>query len=346
MKTVAILTGVETHLDHLGVLSDILGIPLIVTEEKTHALAKKFYPGLNVSLQDLSDLSLPYLAENFDVIFETGKFWAADLSMSLKLLCGKTMRFVFCPHGNSDKGHSIQELVSQDLSLVYGQHLLDLLERNGSLQRIKKTVSTGNYRLPYYLKHKDFYDRIAEEEVFGRFATQKPCILYAPTWSNKENPSSFFSATEKIIEQLEDDFNLVIKLHPFLVEYHPAHVYALTGRFEQHPSALFLTDFPPIYPLLAKSICYIGDYSSIGYDFLAFDKPLFFLPSASLSPYNSPLYRCGVTLFPEELSELKKILYTHLASDPYCPMRQETYFYAFGEEKSPETLRRDIFNAL
>ncbi len=332
-----------------GFPSDILQIPLLVTEDHTFHLAKTFYPELNVSLVYPSDLSLEYLAENFDVIFETGKFWAADLSASLELLYRKKMRFVFCPHGNSDKGHSVQEFVSQDLSLVYGEHLLDLLKHNGSFEKIKKVVTTGNYRLPYYLKHKEFYDHIAQEKVFRHFASHKPIILYAPTWNNKENPTSFFTATEALIKQLGSDFNLLIKLHPFLVEYHPAHVYALLGRYEQHPSALFLTDFPPIYPLLEKSVCYIGDYSSIGYDFLAFDRPLFFIPSKPLlSSYISPLYRCGQTLLPEDLPRLKQMIRSQLqeTADPYAALRQQTYLYAFGKEKSFEQIKDDAFNSI
>jgi len=156
MRSVAILTGVDTHLDHLGILSHLLNIPLIVTQEKTYALAKKYYPDLDVTLRDLSDLSLHDLATDFDVIFETGKFWAADLASSLELLYGKKMRFVFCPHGNSDKGHSLQELVSQDISLVYGEHLSNLLHHNGSFQKIRKVITTGNYRLHIICSIKPF----------------------------------------------------------------------------------------------------------------------------------------------------------------------------------------------
>lgn len=347
MRTVSILTGVNTHLDHLGVLSHLLKIPLIVTEEQTYALAKKYYPDLDVLLRSFSDLSLQHLADHFDVIFETGKFWAADLSSSLKLLHDKDLHFVFCPHGNSDKGHSMKELVSQDISLVYGEHLIEILKRNGSFQKIKKIIKTGNYRYTYYKQHKIFYDQIADHEVFHRFKDTKPVVLYAPTWNNAENPTSFFSSTETIIEQLANDFNLLIKLHPFLEEHYPAHVYALTSCYQGHESALFLSNFPPIYPLLERSAIYIGDYSSIGYDFLAFNKPLFFLPSQRAS-YLSPLYQCGPSLFSEDLAHLNEIIKTHLQKrlDPYSILRHQTYLYAFGEERAADELRADIFKAL
>jgi hypothetical protein len=284
---------------------------------------------------------LEYLAEEFDVIFETGKFWAQDLKGSLELFYQKKMRFVFCPHGNSDKGHSIEELISQDISLVYGDHLLNLLKHNGSLQKIRHVVRTGNYRLPYYLRHKSFYDALAEGEVFSRFSQAKPFALYAPTWSNKENPTSFFSAMDILVEQLASDFNLLIKVHPLLLERHPAQVIALMSRYEKCPSALFLQDFPPIYPLLDKSALYIGDYSSIGYDFLVYDKPLFFLLSKKSLDYESPLNQCGCVLFPEDLPRIKQKI-AEAFPDPYASMRQKTYRYAFGADKSFEDLRADI----
>ena len=173
MRCTAIITGPETHLDHLGVLSSLLQIPLIVTDQKTYTLAKQYYPDLDVSLKGLDELSIGYLAENFDAIFETGKFWAAELKPFFELLFRKKMRFVFCPHGNSDKGHSLQNHVEQDISLVYGDHLSDLLKRTNAAEKIKHFVRTGNYRYPYYLKHRAFFDALAEEKVFCRFKNKK-----------------------------------------------------------------------------------------------------------------------------------------------------------------------------
>ena len=322
MRATAILTGLNTHLDHLGVLSSVLKIPLIVTDEKTQLLVQQYYPDLDVRYHDLNTLTLPFLAHNFDAIFETGKFWAAELSSSINLLYGKKMRFVFCPHGNSDKGHTLQHHVQQDISLVYGQHLLDLLKRTGAYQKIDHVIPTGNYRLPYYLKHKTFYDALAHHDIFSRFTVQKPIILYAPTWHHNEHPTSFFSSRSHHRPALR--FNLLIKLHPLLLEDHPAHTFSITCRYENHPSALFLTDFPPIYPLLNQCALYIGDHSSIGYDFLAFDRPLIFLSAGT-----TPLSRCGLAL--TNLDHLNHAIHSELANPSfYAAHRQQTYHYAFG----------------
>ncbi len=347
MRCAAIITGPETHLDHLGVLSSILEIPLIVTDEKLFRCAKEFYPDLHPTWIDLSELSLEYLATNYDAIFETGKFWAADLGPSLELLFQKKMRFVFCPHGNSDKGHSLKHSVQQDLSLVYGEHLQDLLMKTGAMGSIRRIAKTGNYRYPYYLRRQTFFDQLADEKVFRRFKEQKPTILYAPTWQDRENPTSFFSATDALIEQLSGSFNLLIKLHPLLFENHPAHVYRITSRYEQHPSVVFLDEFPPIYPLLARCDLYLGDFSSIGYDFLAFDKPLYFLHSGRSS--SSPLNGCGMDVSKMLGGGLKNLIQETLETNrrQYAEERKKVYFYAFGNEQlSSIQLKNEIFNNL
>ena len=169
MRAVALMTGRENLLDHLGVLSHCLDIPLIVSDERVYALAREFYPGLDVTHKELCELTLEYFAQNFDIIFETGKFFAAELAPFIELLFQKKMRFVYCPHGNSDKGHSLEAHVDQDISLVYGDHLLDLLQRTGAAHKIKQIFKTGNYRHAYYLKHREFYDGLADRLVFQRF---------------------------------------------------------------------------------------------------------------------------------------------------------------------------------
>jgi hypothetical protein len=347
MRSVAIITGPETYLDHLGVLSSVLGIPLVVTEEKTFHLAKQYYPDLNVTLCDLSDLTMEFLAKNYDVIFQTGKFWAAELGPFIEMLFRKKMRFVFCPHGNSDKGHSLQNHVEQDVSLVYGDHLLNLLQQTGALQKIRHIVRTGNYRYPYYLRYRSFYDNLAEKAVFSRFKREKPILLYAPTWNDEENPTSFFSTTDVLIEELSSSFNIVIKLHPFLIEDRLAEVFKIMSHYQNHPSAIILDSFPPIYPLLERCSLYLGDYSSIGYDFLVFDKPLYFFnPKKKFS--SSPLHSCGLEL-PENLEGKWNLFFTETLEfnkKNYSSQRRKIYFYAFGEALDPKSIKSAIFQKI
>lgn len=344
MRLTSILTGPYTHLDHLGVLSAVLDIPLIVTEEHVHNIAQKHYPDLQTKLVSLETLSMQYLADHFEAILESGKFFSAELGPFLQLLHGKKMRFVFCPHGNSDKGHSLKDHIEQDISLVYGDHLLEHLKENGAFKQMRHVVKTGNYRLFYYLKHQKFYDTLAQKTFFERFTSDKPYVLYAPTWSDEENPSSFFLMTEKLIAELSNEYNILIKLHPLLLETHPAHVFAICSRYDNHPSVQFLEDFAPIYPLLARCALYIGDYSSIGYDFLYFDKPLYFCnPLKSEKVF--PLQTCGIEI--PQNAELRLFLQkTQNCSQELSSQRRKIYRYAFGEDFSLEIFKKELFTVL
>lgn len=345
-KSVAILTGPATHLDHLGVLSYYLGIPLIVTEQSTYDLAKRYYPQADISVAEMSELSMDYLCRHFDVIFESGKFWATELGPFMELLHRKKMRFVFCPHGNSDKGHSLKEHTEQDICLVYGDHLFDHLKKTGALFKIRSVVATGNYRYPFYRQFMEFYDQLAEKEVFSHFAQNRQTILYAPTWQDRENPSSFFHAAEGIIQQLSGTYNLLIKLHPFLIEDYPGKVLHLMHRYENHPSVYFIDEFPPIYPLLKRCDIYLGDYSSIGYDFLAFDRPLYFFKPQAAG--YSLLHPCGIEIPESKKDQLNAFFAETLAqAQPNLSgNRKELYAYAFGEEKAPSSLRDEIFEEI
>jgi len=347
-RCAALITGPETHLDHLGVLSAILKIPLIVTDEKTCQLAQSYYPQARVWLKEPAELSIDYLAENFDLLLESGKFWAVGLIPLMELFFKKKMRLLFCPHGNSDKGFSLKSHVKQDIALFYGQHMLDLLKSNGAYEQIGALVRTGNYRLPFYQAHRTFYDSLTEKLVFSHLDTNKKTILYAPTWQDTENPSSFFSSCENIILQLCSSFNIIVKLHPFLEEYHPAQVIHVISKYETHKNVLFLKEFPPIYPLLARSDLYIGDFSSIGYDFLAFDKPLFFLSQRSKDAPGGTLHRCGMEIPQEQQNNLLRFLETQyeISLKTFSQIRKEIYCYAFGEEREPEKVWLDIHQQL
>lgn len=344
MRNVAIVTGPSTHLDHLGVLSSLIDIPLIVTDEHLLDSAKTFYPNLRPELKYLDELTIDYLSHHFDTIFETGKFFATQLKPFLQLLFRKEMRFVFCPHGNSDKGHSLREHADQDISLIYGDHLKDLLEETGAAKKIGRFARTGNYRYPYYLQHREFFDQLAEEKVFRQFQGDKPIILYAPTWSDKENPSSFFESIDHLIEELAPSYHLLIKLHPFLMEDHPAHTYAMMARYEHNSSVCFLTDFPPIYPLLSRCALYLGDYSSIGYDFLAFDRPLYFVRSNQ----SSPLHSCGMQVPVGKEKSINTFISRtwRQAEESLSAHRKKVYEYAFGEPVLPERIKQEISNTM
>lgn len=335
----AISTGPDTHLDHLSVICDLMDVPLIVTEPQNRAIAEEYYPQIKTTYIPFEELTLEYLASHLDVIYECGKFWTVELLPQIELLYQKKIRMVFCPHGNSDKGHSsnlLQASAPQDISLVYGKQMKERLKNTsaGSL------VETGNLRLSFYQKHKDHFDRLAEKKVFSQFHGERPLVLYAPTWDTEESPSSFFSSVSSLIEDLSPDYRLLIKLHPLLEENQPALFYHLLGKYEDRKNLLFLKEFPPVYPLLEHSSIYIGDYSSIGYDFLYYDKPLYFLNPAKKD--KTLLQHCGIAI--EKTENVKKIIESTLEMNQkqFCKIRKKTYRHAFGSNVALEKVKENI----
>jgi hypothetical protein len=345
-KSISILIGPSIYLDHLGVLSEILQIPLIVTEEKTFLIAKKFYPNLEVKLVDLSEITLEFLASNFDTIFHTNKFWVVEIDPILKLIHKKTMRFVFCPHGNSDKESYFTNHVKQDVSLFYGEQMLRQLHHSGSLKKIGFTVETGNYRYDYFKKNEIFFKLLLEEELSNKLDPAKKTIFYAPSWDMKNTPSSFFEHFESIIATLNESFNLIIKIHPLLEERYPAETFFRLSKLQQKRNVVLLSDFPAVYPILSISDIYLGDYSSIGYDFLSKNKPMFFLLPEGTK--KGDLCQCGMVLPSDKSICLKSFIENNTIAcmNDFYEKRIQLYNLSFGDKFDQDSLKANLKKVL
>lgn len=263
---------------------------------------------------------------------------------------GKQMRHVFCPHGFSDKGFYLKEAAKEDIVLTYGQNMLDQLEHHGVLHRLSNSVITGNYRYTYYKQNQEFYDDLVKNEVLNKFIKEQPTILYAPTWSDFEDSSTFFDCYADIIGKLPSSFNMLVKLHPRLELDDAGLYYSIIGKYEDKTNIIFLKDFPLVYPLLAKTDLYLGDMSSIGYDFLAFDKPMFFLNKNGRDPKTDRglyLFRCGTEIKGDDIASLYKTIEKVLKTDhaTYSKVRQQVYHYTFAKEKSFEKIKNEIIEA-
>lgn len=346
-KTAGLLYGPDVHhLDHLAVLCVLMQIPLIATEEKIAALASKYYPDLECHYCNY--LPLPELiVQNYDTLFCClPRDLFEEIFFFAQHLAGKKVRTIWCPHGNSDKGHAsafMEGLRKEETALVYGQKMIDFLIQKEAFQQLKAHVVIGNYRHQFYKLHKAFYEKILENEIHKNLPAAKKTILFAPTWQDREHSSSFFSAMPLLIQNLPDCYNLIIKPHPNLLVDLKAE--ALLWKAEEKPNILVIRDFPPIYPLLDAVDLYVGDMSSIGYDFLTFDKPMFFLNQNKRDPKSDPglyLHRCGKSLNPEEYAKIYEF-FEH--EEPLSEVRQEVYTYTFAE-KPWEQLRQEIQNVL
>lgn len=338
----------------MAALSYVLDIPLLLTDALLYDQAKHFYPFTNTSYLCERECSLEFLSKNYDVLLVSCKNWTLELSILMRELFNKPMRFCYCPHGHSDKGHlrpSSDLLRDQDLTLIYGDHMRDVLDKRGILQSLRGTVTTGNYRYDYYLKYKKFYDKLIDEEIFKKFKKNQKTILYAPTWKDPENSSSFFDVCKPLLEQLPDHYNLIIKLHPYLQNDDPARIYHLMGKYEDKDNVVFLIQYPIVYPILDKADIYLGDFSSVGYDFLAFDKPMFFfnpLERKASSDEGLSLFRCGKEIPRSTYNNLYHFIDESLKEDQtiLSISRKEMYDYTFQKGIPFDTIRKNLFHVL
>lgn len=291
MKAVALQTDLKSHhIDHMGPLAIAKGFPILFVDKKEYSIAKKYYPGLDARLVSWENVHPLCIQDEYDTIFTSICVPREDFHA----LYSEKMRYIFTSHGNSDKGHNTNELECfsyPDHVLIYGQRMIDFLKEKDVFDRLRSYSVVGNVRYQYYLSHKAFFDALVEEEVFGHFKQRKKRILYAPTWDAFDG--TFFEAEKALFENIPPDFQLIVKLHPFFVEENLGKVIRLINRFENSENVLILQEYPLIYPLLAGIDIYLGDISSVGYDFLAFNRPMFFLNKKQEPLY---LHQSGTTL--------------------------------------------------
>ncbi len=338
MRCAGVNSGPEFHaLDHIAPLAAALGMPLITTEERNFELARRYYPQVEVRHMPDLESQFSHLAQEFDALFEC-KYWAPHLKPLFQELYGKKMRLVFCPHGQSDKGliaPLLAPYAGQDTVLLYGDLHIQMLKDLEIWPKLSNFAIVGNYRLSFYQKYKSFYDALVEREV--PLCKKNRTLLYAPTWQDGERGSSFFRYGPKILSELPTEWNLIVKVHPLLEQRDPAHFYSIAAQLEKKPNAILIHEFPLVYPLLSIADAYLGDSSSVGYDFLSFERPIFFLASGQ----PARLHSSGRVIDPE------KSIYSQLeATSPFKEEQRALYTYAFGQPIDEETLRVRIERVL
>lgn len=304
--------NLEHHLDHLAPFCSLMGYPLIVTENEIFELGKRYYPDLDIRY--CNPLEAPFeVTEHFDFIVTTlPRALFDDIFFIAEASLGKRLKTAWLPHGNSDKGN-LEPLAAEEILLVYSSNFM--------IPSPSQTViPIGNFRAIYFQRHRLFY-----QSLLNSMKLKNPITLYAPTWDD----SSLENAADTLLQELSD-FPLVIKPHP---------------NQAQTPLAIqkklscdcWLDNFPPIYPLLERTSHFIGDFSSIGYDFLYFNRPMFFLKC----PKTAALHECGKIV---ALLDLPKALLQ--PQNQLEAVRQKLYTDTFGEKTSWEAAHKQILEAL
>ncbi|MEM7174678.1 MAG: CDP-glycerol glycerophosphotransferase family protein [Chlamydiota bacterium] len=333
------------HLDHLAVIAYILDIPLITDEELLLETTQKYYPQVKpIYIQKHAQI-LEFLATHYDALFVSSANYRKDLSPLFEVIFRKKLQFWYCPHGNSDK--PMKQFGLQQMSLIYGDQMEERLAKASILPKLKAYVKTGNYRLCFYQKYEQFYDTLVEEEVFSGFKKRQRTLLYAPTWHDLEASSSLFDVGKLLTEQLPDQYNLIVKLHPWLEHHHSGLVNLLREKYQSKPNVVILTLYPLVFPILKRVDLYLGDFSSIGYDFLYFNRPMFFFDPASRKDKNclssNFLHTCGTLIPQHRYQTLYSFIEAELDRDPaLAKKRREVYDHAFGASCDFSSLRQEV----
>lgn len=348
-KAISIVEQNQIHwIDHLAVIAIMMDIPLISFIPSDHHCCTKYYPGLKSAIMDFKYYTA--LFSHFDVFFTS---WLANRNEihktygPLEEKYKKKFDWVHVPHGFSDKGYDLKLCADEEILLIYGQNMLDLLKHEKVQQNLHKYVITGNYRYTYYKQNKEFYDKIINEEILSRFDKIRPIILYAPTWMDDENASSFYEACGILIDNLPSEYNLIVKTHPRLKLRNPDLFDLFISKYNKKPYVVFLEQYPLVFPVLDCASIYIGDVSSVGYDFLAFNKPMYFLNKRLLDPAEDRrlfLYRCGIEITPDRYQDIFRIIEQTLPHDAqrFGEIRKQIYDYSFGPERPFAEIKADI----
>ncbi len=336
------------HLDHLAPIAYFMNVPMVIDEEFLVETMEKYYPQVNRIYIDHHAKILETLATNFDFLFVSCANYRADLSPLFEVIFRKNIHFWYCPHGNSDK--MVKQFENQKFVFIYGNQMKKRLEEAKYLETYDGVVRTGNYRFSFYRKHEAFYDDIVEKEVFRKFAKKQKTILYAPTWVDQEKSSSYFDVALSIVDQLPDHYNIIIKIHPWLVHQKAGHVAYIEERYRDKPNVVVLPLYPLVLPLLKRTDIYLGDFSSVGYDFLYYNRPMFFFnPSNHIKDrsYSSYLHHCGIVVPESEYGSIFSFIEKNLAvQDKLKGARAKTYEDAFGEEKDFDLIQKEVLEIL
>ncbi|HCJ83752.1 MAG TPA: hypothetical protein DHV52_05450, partial [Parachlamydiales bacterium] len=182
-KMAALVYGrMAHHLDHIAPLCELLSIPLIVTEIDLLESAKKYYPFIETVYWGYPELGDQVLSR-FDLLFcSLTRSFVDSIFSFAQHVHQKRVATVWCPHGNSDKGqrtYFMEGLNEERAALVYGQKIIDFLIQKGVYSQLQAALPIGNFRHAHYLKHKEHYTALLQEEVVKKLPVLPQTLLYA-----------------------------------------------------------------------------------------------------------------------------------------------------------------------
>lgn len=310
MKPAIVISEESPHfLDHLAPLAIWLELPLLVASLSDYELVRHYYPKAAVELVEGPNMVLSQLLERYNMLlYSTFNRKALEEEFQRWPQPVSQLKTVFVPHGNSDKAGHLPLFAEEEALLIYGERMRDFINTTAPRQ-----IVVGNWR-----------ERTGGQASELIFPTDRPVILYAPSMGEFRLD----------VLALQEHYNLIVKLHPRDEKERPG----ILARLKSTDHLHIVENYPPIYPLLKHVDLYLGDISSIGYDFLYFDKPLVFLAREPL--YSHKFGRVS------SLSTLAADVRSALQEDQkaYATARRDGYSYTFAKSPSREEVLQELRN--
>lgn len=198
-------------------------------------------------------------------------------------------------HGTSDKKYNYSnQLKPYDFMLLAGEKMREDMKSSGRL-------TPSNHRVVGYSKLDPvFRGELDKDEAMKslNLPGDRPVVLYAPTWRDGHGHSSIGPFSKALLENVPDDIELVIKLHPNTVR--DTKYYELFKKHSKKANVKLIAYASNIIPIMAASDLLITDISTVSHEFLAFQRPMVFLAS----PWrfmgfrnNTWIWQCGDVVY-------------------------------------------------
>jgi hypothetical protein len=342
----------EPHqVEHLAPWCEALGFPMLLPEQPDLASAARVYPGVAVERlagwtmpQTIGQLRAAVRKRGARVVLYSDLFGRN----ALRALFGgrrDAPRVAYVPHGFSEKRQDwARGTAFQDIAVLYGQHAFDQLVALGVAPYLHHFLVSGNLRRAYHARHAAWFGSLLEPLGLAG-ARPGRTLLYAPTWQDAIGSSSFFRAFAGFVGALPADWRLIVKLHPHLERYAQAldELAVLTRGRDVH----LVRASPLTYPFLELADAYVGDMSSLAYDYLAYGRPMFFTngkAGEASDAAGSRLFACGTVIAQERVGDLYRIVDDAWATDGerFGEARAALDRYTHAPERSPDDVAGEM----
>jgi hypothetical protein len=253
----------------------------------------------------------------------------------------------------------------KDLLQLFELNNLDFKKLSDSIRFTREGKTTlllksGSLRMKNYLTNKN--QKILEI-IKEQIETSKLTLLYMPTFNNKfiNSEEEEYSSIEFFLELFNKmkrpfDFNWIIKVHPNVVSSNSSLWRSLLDLKEENEKEginIILEAYQDYLPFMDVADALISDRTTAAFEFLYFNKPIFFLDNTGTCPHKIDfykdimssfwLYQAGNIIRREDLSNIDNILHSFIKQDSYKEIRDQCKKFSFEDKYTASDILKELF---